>query len=295
MYKKLTTINAKIKQQVLDQSLLKTYYNVADDSIQPELRLQAYWRVKLPVDIIHYPKNLRGDTNPLWQQMRDLNYEINTTAKITYIRKHLTKKINSRTKSGPQLRKAVTQQFRVDCGNQFLSDCALAKKNTKKLNAKIADLQAQQKPLLKRLRAANSEYIAERKAEKRQIAHENTQAIASGRFWDADGDALKAYFSPPFEKNYIAAVSKKWRAALVLECESINYKRATGNWGHKLGSTGRGYLCGIDDNGDEWGHVVDMQAHQDYDDFSDRRLGGTVEQAMSELFQVQEDYLDDCG
>lgn len=110
---------------------------------------------------------------------------------------------------------------------------------------------------------------------------------------EADKEALKGYFHPPFDKNYLADVSERWRAALFIECESINYKDYNGNWRHKLGGTGRGYLCGIDDNGDEWGHRVEglPQGRDDHDNLS---LDSTVEEAMAILFGIRAAALAEC-
>lgn len=117
--------------------------------------------------------------------------------------------------------------------------------------------------------------------------------MKSGRFWEADKDALKGYFNPPFDKNYLADVSPHWRAALFLECGSVSYKSYAGNWGHKLVGTGSGYLCGIDDNGDEWGFVVG-NLPQSSDGYGSNRMDTTVEEAMAEVFDIRRSLLDTC-
>lgn len=286
MYKKLTTIRSKINEQLSQSSPIEKTYSISDDSVQSELRFRAEWTIRLAVDHIHYPKNLRRDSNNLWTDMHQLSYDISRAADITTGRDSLAEKINIKTKTGPARRISATEQFEIAAGNQFLADCKLAKKHIKKLNKQITELQSRQKILLPQLRRANSDYLAEKRAEKTKTARKNTEALASGEFWLADRDALKDYFNPPFEKNYLADVSEKWRAALFLDCKSISYKTVYGNWGHKLGATGMGYLCGIDDNGDEWGHEVDLSRYQGYDDFCDMRLEGEVEWAMAELFRV---------
>lgn len=61
----------------------------------------------------------------------------------------------------------------------------------------------------------------------------------------------------------------------------------------RLAGTGRGYLCGIDDNGDEWGHRVnDISLSRDEYDIA--ALDGTVEDAMSILFRINPFLLADC-
>lgn len=293
MYKKLRTIKKRIAIELTDKTQNK-FYSYTSDSVQAELRLHANWEIFLAVDHIKYPRNLRKETNPLWLEMSKISMEIINTAKIISEKKSFTEKINEKTKTGPAKRATAREQFEIDTGNQFLADCRTAKKQIKKLNKKIATLQVQQKILLPQLRKKNSEYLAERRAEKEEIARKNIKAISSGEFWSADKDALKDYFHPPFEKNYLADVSEKWRACLFLACESISYKTAYGNWGHKLSATGMGYLCGIDDNSDEWAHEVDLTGYQGYDDFGDVKLEGEVEWAMAELFDVSLESLSAC-
>lgn len=285
MYKKLSTIKKKIGEEIVDK-IVKKRFAIIDDSVQAELRLLTEWNISLAIDHINYPRNLKKEKNPLWTEMSIINLEIARIARIISDHKSLAEKINVNTKTGPAKRAVAREQFEISTGNQFLADCRTAKRQIKKLNKKVAELQSQQKVLLPQLRKVNSEYLAERRAEKEEIARKNTEALVSGNFWNADKAALKDYFHPPFGKNYLSDVSKKWRAALFLECESISYKTVYVNWGHKLGGTGTGYLCGIDDNGDEWGHEVDLSAWQGYDDFDDIKLEGEVEWAMAELFDV---------
>lgn len=285
MYKKLSTIKKTIGEEIVD-TIIKKRYSIIDDSTQAELRLSAEWNIKLAIDNINYPRNLKKEKNPLWVEISTINLEIERIARIISDHKSLAEKINVKTKTGPAKRTVAREQFEINTGNQFLADCRTAKRQIKKLNKKVAELQSQQKALLPQLRKANSEYLAERRAEKEEVARKNTKALVSGEFWNADRDALKDYFHPPFGKNYLSDVSEKWRAVLFLECQSISYKTVRGNWGHKLGGTNKGYLCGIDDNGDEWGHEVDLNGWQGYNNFGDIKLEGEVEWAMAELFDV---------
>lgn len=142
------------------------------------------------------------------------------------------------------------------------------------------------------MRAENSKYLADRKATKAAEREADALALKEGRFWDASKEALKGYFHPPFDKNYLADVSEKWRAALYLECEGAAWKDYNGNWRHKLVGTGRAYLCGIDDNGDEWGH--ECRIDLGVDDYGNVGLDADVEDAMAALFEIPARRLRNC-
>lgn len=288
-------LREKIKNLEADKATLHARFDVTDTSVQAELRLSARWSLHRPVDQIQFPKDLSGEAGDLWREMQAHAHAIRTVAHIKTGKNDATIKINERKKTGPAERAEAKNQFIIASCRQFLADykAAASKTSIKKIDKQIADIQAQQKALLPALRKSNSEFCAARKNAKAEQGKKNAAAIISGRFWEADETAIKGYFHPPFEKNYLADVSEKWRAALFLECESINFKGYNGDWRHKLGGTGRGYLCGIDDNGDEWGFIV-RNLPQSCDNYGNSALDNNVEEAMAEVFQIRKSDLQKC-
>lgn len=294
--KRAQAITEKIKKITSDKTAAVAVFSRRDNSVQAELRLEASWNISYPVDEIGYPKNLAGDyNNPLWLQMRDIASAIRRAAALKTGRCDTKLQINERTKTGPERRAEAKNNFIIEAGNAFLADyrAVTGKRAVAAIRKTITDLQAQQKALLPQLRAVNAAYLAGKKTEKQAQADKNAEALKSGRFWDADKETLKGYFHPPFDKNYLADVSEKWRAALFLECKSVSFKTYSGSWGHKLAGTGRGFLCGIDDNGDEWGHRANSLP-QSHDQFGDAGLDSTVEEAMAELFDISKNELAKC-
>lgn len=311
-------LREKIKKLEADRTTLHCRFELRDESVQAELRLSANWTIHRPVDQIQFPKNLtpmpyyrsrcsdgtiRDNNNQivdypsgiLWHDMQAHADAIRTVAHIKTGKNAATIKINERKKTGQTERAEAKNQFIIASCRQFLADykSAASKSNIKKIDKQIADIQAQQKALMPALRKSNSEFCAARKNAKTEQGKKNAAALISGRFWEADETAIKGYFHPPFDKNYLADVSEKWRAALFLECESISFKGYNGDWRHKLGGTGRGYLCGIDDNGDEWGFVV-RNIWQSSDSFGNSALEGTVEGAMTIVFNITKSDLAKC-
>lgn len=296
---KAKKLQERIKQAKIKagQSNLSTYFNIQDESVQKELRLWATGIIKFNVDQIHFPKNLEGNwAHPLWLEMRELSSKIESVAKLlSYTTETTVIHINERLKDGPERRAEAKANFIIKYGTEFLHNLRKlsSKSNLTKIRKQITNLQTKQKELLPQLRAVNSEFILQRKVKKEEQRKQNEEALKSGEFWKADRDSLKDYFHPPFHKNYLADVSEEWRAALFVECESVSYKRWDKSWGHKLRGTSRGYLCGIDDNGDEWGHEV-FHLYQPYDQYDSKELCGTVEDAMAELFDISESKLALC-
>ncbi len=305
--KRAQQIREKIERITADKTVI-TNYNTTDNSVQAELRLSASWKITVPVDEIHYPKSLgpistksedgtytKTPAGLLWHQMGDLAFSICKTAELKTGNARATIPLNARLKNGVERRIEAKNLWMIEIGKQFLADyrTVTGKKHLATIRAQITDLQTQQKALLPKLRESNSIYLADKKTEREEIKIKNAEAIKTDRFWEADKDTLKGYFHPPFDKNYLADVSEKWRATLFLECKSISYKWGDGNWGHKLGGTGRGYLCGIDDNGDEWGHRVE-NLPQSSDNYGNAGLDSTVEEAMSNLFDITQTALANC-
>lgn len=278
-------------------------FEITDDSVQAELRLRAHWEVWKQVDHINYPKDLSDQAGDLWGQMSVKKYEIDKIRRM--VKRNYPEsergwentiiKINAKNKNGEEKRSEAKAAWIVEAGKQFLIDYkrVTSKKHLASIRNQIINLQSQQKALLPALRKSNSEFCAARKNAKTEQGKKNAAALISGRFWEADETAIKGYFHPPFNKNYLADVSEKWRAALFLECESISYKSYNGDWRHKLGGTGRGYLCGIDDNGDEWGFVV-RDLPQSSDNYGNSTLDNTVEEAMSNVFGISTNNLQKC-
>ena len=289
-------INQKIKAIVRDQSTVVAFYTLTDDSVQAELRLRAAWSIHFPVDSITWPRNLANDINPLWLEMANLHRQITQVAELKVEHEKGVFPINDRTKIGPEMRSEAKAKFQISCGNAFLSDYkkATGKKNMIRVRSKIESLQNLQKELIPQLRKANSEHLAKRKSAKAERAQQNAEALAAGRFWECDEETLKGYFHPPFSRNYLADVSEKWRAALYTAMDSTAWKAGKGDWRHKNIGTGWAYLCGIDDNGDEWGHRVNLREYMDTDQHGDLGYMATVEDAMSELFDISKSKLESC-
>lgn len=315
---KAQQITEKIKGITADKSQVIAYFNIHDESVQAELRLHSGWGFVVPVDNIHYPKRLStapvarsycsdgrkldNDGNiiidpagELWDKMHRIEAAITPIVNMPRGFEQLHIPISIKTKTGPERRTEAKNQFIIAAGQAFLADyrAATKKSNLAKIRKQITALQAEQKALLPKLRESNSAYLAGKKTERETQAAKNAEALKSGRFWEADADTLKGYFHPPFDKNYVADISEKWRACLILECESISWKNYNGEWRHKLGGTGTGYLCGIDDNGDEWGFEV-SGLPQSHDNYGNAALDTTVEEAMSRVFGIRPSDLAKC-
>lgn len=297
---RLGRITEKIDRIVGDKSHIVTAYTLSDTSVQAQIRLSTSWSITLSAGSIAYPRQLSeavasGDEDrALWQQMRRLDEAIREAAQLGHGGVETTINCNARRKNGPAMRDRVKRQWSAEAGSRFLREyrAATLVRRVALATAKIVALQAEQRALLPQLRAANSRYLAGLKTAREEQVLKNATALQSGRFWEANAEAIKKHFHPPFGKNYLADVSARWRAALFLECESVSYKRGDGSWGHKLAGTDRGYLCGIDDNGEEWGRGCRINLHSD--DYGDLRLHGTVAEAMAALFDVPISCLDDC-
>lgn len=294
--KKLAALTTKISEITKSQSPVTTTYRHTDDSVQAELRLACDWSIRYAVDHIAYPKNLARDNNPAWNEMWDYRLAISAAALLGRDHQAVRLAANSQTKSGGAKRAAAREAFEVACAETLLSAyrTATGKRALAAIRAKITDLQGKQKALLPSLRRANSEYLAQRKTKKASDTAADTAALESGKFWEASKEAIKNYFRPPFSRNYLADVSEKWRAALYMEMDSTAWKSSKGDWRHKNVGTGRGYLCGIDDNGDEWGHGVDLSGFVDHDQYGDSGYCADVADAVSALFGVPVSHLNRC-
>lgn len=293
MNKKLTE---KVQSITSTKTPVRSSFFVRENSVHAELRLEAEWEIHFPIDWIQYPKNLARDNNPIWAEMSGLVSELYRVGVIDRGRDSLALPINIKTKTGPARRAEERAAFEDRAAREFLAAYrkATSKRSLADLRKKITDLQSRQKAILPQMRKVNSEFLASRKAAKAERDRKNTEALASGLFWEADKEALKDYFHPPFDRNYLADVSERWRAALYTEMKSTAWKAGKRDWRYKNVGTGHGYLCGIDDNGDEWGHEVDLSGELDIDYYGDKGYMASVEDAMSVLFDIPSGKLDKC-
>ena len=276
---------------------ISSSFTIEDNSTKKELRLSPIWRIDYSIDYIHYPKNLEGlSTHPLWIEMRNIQFQLQKLSQLESFHESQTNySINEYTKHGAAEREQIKLEFYPNYGTKFLDKLRKfsSKSSVNNIKKQVSELQAKQKKLIPEMRKVNSEFISKRKQAKEEKKNQEAEYLKNGEFWECETETLKGYFHPPFDKNYLADVSEKWRAALFVECESVSYKNYYKNWGHKLVGNSRGYLCGIDDNGDEWGHEV-FHLYQPYDEHGNAAIQGTVEEAMSELFGISENKLSKC-
>jgi len=289
-------IQEKISKAIADnKNILSAEFFIEDGSVQEEQRLRCNWSVRYKADYLGWKKDLANtaESQELWADFGKLTAKIRLAALVARRTAYHNNMINERTKTGPAHREEARAEFLLKNGREFLAavKTALGKKKIKEFSGKVAEIQEKQKRLLSAMRKSNAEYMAEKKQAKAEQRELDARCLASGIFWNASRDAIKDYFQPPFEKNHLADVSEKWRAALYVECKSSSWKSTSG-WRHKLVGTGRGYLCGIDDNGDEWGHVVDLPL--DIDQYGNKSLDAKVEDAMALLFDVSASKLERC-
>ncbi len=278
----MNTIEHKI-QAARQNPALSITHSVIDESVQAELRISEKSEIRLVVDALHCPKDLGAgrEIHPLWAEFCRAESEISAAALVYASRAALTEKIPSTTVAGAALRADATAGFALATG-QALVAALPGKREIARRRAVIATGQARQTAILAEMRRHNAGVLAGFRATKQAERSTDAAALAEGRFWDASKDALKRFFHPPFAKNYLADVSERWRAALYLECVSVSYRRGNGGWGHKLAGTGHAYLCGVDDNGEEWGHQCRVALVRD--EYGDATLDSSVENALAPLF-----------
>lgn len=291
---KQSTIDRKIQQALESKTPVTSTYSIIDESVQSELRLSVRYSITYPIDAIHYPKN-RTDDNQLWDRMWQVTAKLNNATRISYYQRHVLA-VSGRSKQGAAARAEFEAQIRQQEGEKFLEAHRRASLPSVVASVRnlVAELQSEQKQLAAEMRAANSAHLADRRRANQLQREDDARALASGEFWRASKEALKEYFHPPFARNYLADVSEKWRAALYTEMKSTAWKAGKGDWRHKNIGTGRGYLCGIDDNGDEWGHHVDLRGSLPTDGYGDYGYAATVEVAMAVLFDIDRAQLDQC-
>lgn len=271
-YKSLRGLNARIERERKRTDVV-AFFAIRDNSVTTQLRLDLEMGYRIRPDQIKYPRDLSGQ-NPAARTLREFEIEIDRCARLYYYTESYRLSANSRTKTGDQQRTAAIAAFRLVSGNEFVRRSP-GKKAIAAAWAKIRDLQARQKALIPKIRATNAGIVAGRKA----TAQQKRDALTAGRFWECDAKTLKNYFHPPFAAKALVDVSEKWRAALFVETESTNVSNTRGQYWHKSEPTDQAWLCGIDDNGDEWG--FNPSRSHDRFDFDD-----TVETAMAAAFGV---------
>ena len=121
-YKKLETINEKIEAAKQQDKSLKISYNAYDSSVQAEQRLSIDMQIRISIDDIHAPKQLRqGDRLAPWVENSKINFEIvYNIAKLYENTIQCENKINEKTKTGPALRAEAKEKFAIETGNMFL-------------------------------------------------------------------------------------------------------------------------------------------------------------------------------
>ena len=291
MEKRIEKLKAKIDAIINNPAPVvgSVRFKIIDESVQAELRLRAEWAIRVSVDSINYPKALSDDGRKHWLKAYGIDELIRSETILARGGEILHLPANAKTKSGAERRAAAEGEFRVRMMTEFLSAYkkAIKPRSVSRAHKRVEKLQAEQQEHILRLRAENSKTVLARRTGKAEERARDQEALKSGRFWEASKEAIKGFFHPPFSKNYLADVCGHWRAALYLEVESKGYKNGGGVWRHKLVATERAYLCGIDDNGDEWGHEVELMLPPN--EHYDPDMGAaTVEMAMEELFGVHQ-------
>jgi len=133
----------------------------------------------------------------------------------------------------------------------------------------IRVLQQEQRKFIDSLRAWNAKCLLEQKKAATERRDKERRALESGDFWECSEDTLKRFFNVPFSARKLVDVSEKHRAAFFVALEY-------GGYGTGLITTHIGYLCGIDNNGEQWGFRV--RGNWSYD--------STVVDAMSDVWGV---------
>jgi len=192
-------------------------------------------------------------------------HQLNTAINKIITGEQIADRLNS--KSEPKRRAWLAGQVRK---------CRAARRSiitsTRERMPEITTMQKRQAEIIAEVRKSNaSTLIGQKKVASEKRAKEKA-ALEAGRFWECSEQLLKDYFSVPFDCRKLVSVSEKFRAALFLELEhgqnSMGY--------NALVPTYNAYLCGIDDNGEEWGFR--LQQDCDYND--------TVEDAMAVCWEV---------
>jgi len=234
-------------------------------------RRKTYIEVEWHFSLLHTPlptpqKVLSSDDKKAWKA-RSIAWNLISKIKETATSQHISARLNSASKRKRQqwLREKAAEARGVL--QQFMAE----------KDERLEKIQRYEKALnciLRYIRKKNSEYLKACREAKKREREEARKAFNRGEFWRADEDYLKKFFNPPFSKSKLTDVSEKWRACVFVELEYWQ--------GEGLRPTTRAYLCGIDDNGQKWGQIVQKQ----YDswDYQGWSYSTSVEEVMSEVF-----------
>lgn len=232
--------------------------SLADVEIEDRVTFLAVtYRPKLRYDRLRLQEIRNPAAEPLGIEFRKLQNEINSLAHG----ERVSDRVDSRNDS-------IRAQWLLDKIPAIMAAHKALARTTKSRQRRIAKLQSRQGGVVMEIRALNSAWFQA----KRAAVQSEKRALEEGRFWECRESLLKNYFRVPFDKRKLIDVSSQHRAALFVECILDEYTYTY----KKLVAGNRAYLCGIDDNGEEWGFV--LRGHWDYDD--------TVTEAMAVAWEV---------
>lgn len=145
----------------------------------------------------------------------------------------------------------------------------------------IKNLQQEQQKFIESVRRWNASVILRQRANAKAHRESEQVALASGEFWKCSEQTLKDYFHVPYERRKLVDVSEKYRATLFVE---VDVRDIDQPWGYSrsLVPTSRAYLCGIDNNGEEWGFRVILRHYEEW------LYESKVVDAMAEVWGVDE-------
>jgi hypothetical protein len=144
-------------------------------------------------------------------------------------------------------------------------------------------LQKEQQKFILSLRRWNASCLLKQKKNATMKREAEQKALTEGEFWKCSEDTLKRFFSVPFDKRKLVSVSEQHRAALFVEC--VTDWSGEGNY-KEIRPTDRAYLCGIDNNGEQWGFRVQQPRDSYYNQRPNWDYDSTVEEAMAIVWDV---------
>jgi|GEM_PF-5415148 len=229
--------------------------------------VSVWYRPELPIDHLHLQGSEPGtwdDADPLRDEWLQLEQDI--------LQLQLGECVSARvdTRNISRQRDATLRAIRM-CET---ADRMLARTRKSRVR-KIATLQRRQSEIIREIRRLNGAVVVERRRAAKAHREAEKEALAAGRFWECSEQTLKNYFSVPFRKRKLVDVSERHRAALFLDLDYEGY-------GVGLQPSGVAHLCGIDDNGEEWGFR--LLVYRSYD--------VTVVDAMMTCWGVRRDIIE---
>lgn len=138
--------------------------------------------------------------------------------------------------------------------------------------AKIKKLQQRQAQIIAEIRKLNGAVVVARRRQAQEKRDREQAALEGGRFWECSEETLKDFFHVPMKPRKLVDVSERHRAALFVHLELEDY------YVKQLVPSEQAYLCGIDDNGEQWGFRITRYPRWTYD--------SSVEEAMAECWHV---------